>query len=47
MDLYDVASSGGRTKKELPGRCVAEKEKLRTLYGIRDMGRVPECSLDR
>ncbi len=43
MDLDDVASSGGRTKKELL-MMRREKEKLsRTLGGIRDMGRVPSA----
>ncbi|MGB3672983.1 MAG: 30S ribosomal protein S2 [Candidatus Nanopelagicales bacterium] len=43
MDLDDVASSGGRTKKELL-MMRREKEKLsRTLGGIRDMGRIPSA----
>ncbi len=43
MDLDDVASSGGRTKKELL-MMRREKEKLsRTLGGIRDMGRTPSA----
>lgn len=43
MDLEDVASSGGRTKKELL-MMRREKEKLsRTLGGIRDMGRTPSA----
>jgi small subunit ribosomal protein S2 len=43
LDLEDVASSGGRTKKELL-MMRREKEKLtRTLGGIRDMARVPSA----